>query len=103
MAGEWADETRYSTDYPVISKTETTTVKGKEITTTTVVKGKKAEAGNIVSFGQASTIQDDAHVGIYLGYHIYISATGNSTYGQKGVVIKKLGNSNKIIYRNTNK
>jgi hypothetical protein len=57
---------------------------------------RRPEFGDIIVYPHTG---DSGHVGIYLGSNLYISATSEGNHEQNGVVIKRINNSRRQIYR----
>jgi RHS repeat-associated protein len=95
LAGEWANEKLNFGGFDAvweIKPTKDSTGGTLKIVLQFPMAGKPGARiplmGDVVSFGNASSEQNMAHVGVYLGADLYISATGSSVLGQDDVVIK---------------
>jgi len=107
IAGEWADPNKlgeFNAKWEIKGSNEDGGTSGNLFNAQLIEKfigsgngSQKPSLGDIVSFGLPTMMGSNAHVGIYLGKGIYVSAT--SMYGQKGVAIKGISTKQRNLYR----
>jgi hypothetical protein len=104
IAGEWANPKLFSRSYTAIWKVVPETYgHGGGMVVIRLVQNNEPRLGDIVVFGEPTSVGSAAHVGIYLGEGVYVSATSSAVHGQVGLVIKDVpdGGTPQILYRST--
>jgi hypothetical protein len=105
LAGEWANPKLFRREYTAIWKVIPIDYHGGGMVIVKLEQDTEPRLGDVIAIGKPTTVGSAAHVGIYLGSGMYVSASSAGVQGQKGLVIKRVPSDGvpQILFRSSGK